>query len=167
MDLHEALKLLHASKEYKTFSKASKGFLAHAFVMVEKGAEEWQIGYFCADEDRMYSFIIGKKIEALPPAEVLKADVTIHELHPADVKITPAEALDIAEQTRKKHYSADLPIKVFYLIQHLPEGAVYNITYVTQRFTTMNIKILAKDGTVHKHSNEPLIAFDKGGPSTK
>lgn len=162
MDLHQALKAVKASDVFKEFSKKGKHFLAHAFVMIDGDDQEWQIGYYCPDDDKMVSFVIDDPIEALPPAEVLKSAVKIHELDPKDVKISPEEAVEIAEETRKKNYPADLPIKTFYLIQHLPEGAVYNLTYLTRSFKTINIKIIAKDGKVHKHSNEPLMQFDSG-----
>jgi hypothetical protein len=169
MDFHSAIEQLHKSKTHKEFVKknAKNCFLAHAFVMLDNGKEEWQIGYFCPKEDLMSSFIIDKEITELPPAEVLKSHIAIKALDPKEVKIDSQEAMDIADKTRKQHYPSDVPIKTFYIIQHLSEGAVYNITFVTQRFSTINIKILAKDGTVFKHSNETLMQFDKGESSDK
>ncbi len=161
MDFHEAVKQVRAMPQFKHLPKTCH--LAHAFVMKENEGEEWQIGYFCPDTDRMISFIVDEEVHQLPPAEVLKSDIAIKTLDPANVKISAEEALAIAEKVRLDHYKASMPMKTFFLIQHLPEGTVYNLTYVTRQFTTLNIKIDAKDGTVVKHSNEPLISFDKGG----
>lgn len=159
MDLHHALKKLHESDEYK--ARPKQCFLAHAFVMHVGDAQEWQIGYFCEDEDRMLSFAIGDTIDMLPPAEVLKSDVGIKELDPKLVKISPADALAAAEKTRKQHYPASLPMRTFYIIQHLENATVYNITFITRDFATVNIRIDATSGKVVKHSSAQLVAFDK------
>jgi len=159
MDLHHALKTLHASDEYK--GRPQQCFLAHAFVMHLGDAQEWQLGYFCEEEDRMLSFAIGETIDMLPPAEVLKSDVGIKELDPKLVKVSPADALATAEKTRKQHYPASLPMRTFYIIQHLENATVYNITFITRDFATVNIRVDATSGTVIKHSSAQLIAFDK------
>ena len=162
MDISSALKLVEKHKGHKVVAK--KAFLAHAFVLVDAGVEEWQIGFFDQKADRMISFIVGAdgaEVQELPPAEVLKGKDKIQALNPEDVKLAPADALAKAAEVNKEHYKGVPSIKTFYIIQDLGEGPIYNITFVTQSFTTMNIRISAKDGTVLKHSNEPLLSFDK------
>lgn len=160
MDLHEALLKLRRSKEKDMIPEDA--FLAHAFVMRdEAGGEEWQIGYYSPSSMLMTSFMIGETITMLPPAEVLKADVEIHELNPASVTITPVNAFHTAEKVVKEHYKGALAARVFYIIQHL-EMPVYNITFITRQFSTINVRVDAATGDVVHHSSENLVFIEKG-----
>ncbi len=125
MDIHEALLKLRHSKEKDMIP--DDAFLAHAFVMRdEQGGEEWQIGYYSPSSMLMTSFMIGETITMLPPAEVLKTDVEIHELNPASVTITPVNAFHTAEKVVKEHYSGALAARVFYIIQHLEKPVLHH-----------------------------------------
>jgi hypothetical protein len=160
VDIHEALRKLKHSKEKGLIP--DDAFLAHAFVMRdEQGKEEWQLGYYSPSSALMTSFIIGETITALPAAEVLKADVGINELDPDDVKITPADALAAAEKVCKEHYKGMVAARVFYIIQHLQE-VVYNITFITRQFSTINVRVDAGSGAVLHHSSENLVFMEKG-----
>jgi hypothetical protein len=160
MDLHEALLKLRHSKEKDMIPEDA--FLAHAFVMRDDaGGEEWQIGYYSPSSMLMTSFMIGESITMLPPAEVLKADVEIHELNPASVTIMPVNAFHAAENVVKKHYGGALTARVFYIIQHL-EQVVYNITFITRQFSTINVRVDAGTGEVVHHSSQNLVFMEKG-----
>ena len=40
-------------------------------------------------------------------------------------------------------------------------GAIYNITFFTQSFKTINVKVSAITGKVIDHSSQDLMGFDK------
>lgn len=162
MDIKKAIACVSKHKNLKNVCK--KAFLAHAFVMVEGPIEEWQIGYFCEKDDRMISFIVADEPQELPPAEVLKSHDLLKELDADNVTIAPEQALEAARNVNTAHYKGLPVIKTFYIIQDLGEGPIYNVTFITQAFTTMNVRISATDGKVLSHTNEPLIAFDKPLP---
>ncbi len=157
MDLHQALKAIESCEEFK--DKPEDSYLAHAFVMTDAGKEEWQLGWFSPSEDRMISFIVGDKIQRLPPAEVLKDGGKILELKREEVKISPEKALEAAAELRKEHYAVQVPIRTFYLLQCIEDGTVYNITFVTKQLNTINIRVDAGTGEVARHSCAPLVSM--------
>jgi len=148
MDIREAVSTVESSEVFR-----KKGFLAHAFVMLEAGHEDWQLGYFDEKTDRMLGYALGEHVAALPPAEVLKKGPSILPLDASKVAIAPEEALAIARKRCKRH-----ALKTFFIIQHLAEGQVYNVTFVTHDLRTVNLHISCVDGKVFHESDEPLIA---------
>jgi hypothetical protein len=55
-------------------------------------------------------------------------------------------------------------MKMFFIIQSLPEhGHVYNITFVTQDFKTVNIRLSSEDGKVLMHKVQSILDIKKGG----
>jgi hypothetical protein len=160
MDIHKALALLRKSKEKDLIPEDA--FLAHAFVMIdEAGNEDWQLGYYSPSSGMMTSFQIGETINALPAAEVLKADVEIAELDPDAVTISPTLAQEAAERARKQQYSDQLPVRTFFIIQHL-HVPVYNITLITRQFNTINIRVHATTGEIVSHSCQNLVSVEPG-----
>lgn len=163
MELQDILKMLEHSAPFKDWRKThAKAFLTHAFVMLdEPNQNAWQVGYFDEKANTMSTFVVAdKKIDVIPDQEVLKAQQHILELKPADVTLPVAEALAAAQNVRTEHYRQELPAKTFFIIQHLPEhGTVFNITFFTIAFKTINIKLSASDGKVVQHSVQALAAF--------
>ncbi len=160
MEFKEALKKLESSKEYKEFSKKNKAcYLSYAFIMIDESVkEEWQIGYYNPKDDKVSTFAINEKITQNPEAEIFKDDKKVLKLELADVKITLEKALDIAEKTQKEKYSPHTPFKKIIILQKLEIGQVWNITYVTNTFKTLNMKIDSSSGKVLK---DELIDFFK------
>jgi hypothetical protein len=164
MEFNEALSLLMKSIEFKDWKKQNNlSYLSHAFIMVDPEVkEEWQIGFFNHKSENVVTFNIGKEITMNPESEPLSEDKMIEKLDPAKVKITLQQALDIAEKTQKEKYSAHSPFKKIVLLQKLIDvGQVWNITYVTNTFKTLNIKIDSQDGKVLKDDLLDLFRVDK------
>ena len=163
MELKDVLVTLEKSKEYLAWRKDhASSFLAHAFVMLdEENKNTWQIGYFDDAKSLMTTFVVNQgKIELIPDQEVLKAQQHIMPLKPEDVKVSIADALATAQKTKTEQYPQELPAKTFFIIQHLPEhGSVFNITYFTASFKTINIKLSTENGTVVHSTIQALAAF--------
>jgi hypothetical protein len=163
MELKDVLSALSGSDAFKEWrAKHANAFLAHAFVMLDEANKgSWQIGYFDEAANTMTTFVVqGASIEVIPDQEVLKADQRIAELKPADVKLPVAEALAEAQKVRMQNYPKEIPAKQFFIIQSLAEhGAVFNMTFFTMGFKTINIKLSASDGKVLHHSMQELAAF--------
>jgi hypothetical protein len=163
MELNEVLARLEKSGEFKEWRAAhSVAYLAHAFVMLdEQNKDTWQVGYFDEQKNSMTTFVLqGSQVQVIPDQEVVKADQRILPLKPEDVKVPIAEALAIAQKTKLENYPQEMPAKTFFIIQHLSEhGSVFNITFFTISFKTINIKVSTIDGKVVNHSMQALAAF--------
>lgn len=163
MELKDVLALLEKNDAFKGWRVTHPdAFLAHAFVMLDEPNQHiWQIGYFDESKNTMSTFVMqGTSIDIIPDQDVLKAEQRITPLDPAEVMLPVAEALGIAQKTRLQHYAREQPAKTFFIIQHLPEhGAVFNITFFTASFKTINIKLSTKNGAVLHHSMQALASF--------
>jgi len=164
MALTDILKRVDESAEYKQWRKEhADAFLAHAFVMVdEENKDVWQIGYFDEKEDKLTTFVVEpNKISVIHGQEVLKEADKIKPLEVPDIKISVEEALAKAEEARKEHYPREMILKKFFIIQHTTNGSIFNVTYFTQSFGNINIKISTIDGKILKHSFSKLADFMK------
>jgi hypothetical protein len=78
------------------------------------------------------------------------------------VKIPFKDILKITEEFRKKGYSKELVNKTMVILQNLgSHGIIWNITYVTHAFNTLNIKVNAESGKIMKHSLDSIMSFVK------
>jgi len=163
MELKEVLSGVEKSGEFAGWKKGHpKAYLAHAFLMMdEANRDTWQVGYYDADKSLMSTFVVSSgKIEIIPDQEVFKAHQKILELKPEDVKLSVAEAMEKAEKERAEKFRNEMPAKTFFIIQDLEEhGPVFNITYFTHSFKTINIKLSTKDGRVFHATCQALAAF--------
>lgn len=161
MELHDILAKLEQSNEYKDWQKEhAKAYLAHAFVMLDE-QNTWQIGYFDEQTNTMTTFVANDaEIKIIPDQEVLKVQQHINKLSAEDVVLTVKDALEAAQKVKSEHYQKEIPAKTFFIIQNLEEhGAVFNITYFTVSFKTINIKLSTKNGEVLHHSIQTLATF--------
>jgi len=143
MEFPDVVQRVEKSAAFKIYRKAHPpAFLAHIFVMLDKANEgQYQVGYYDPKKERMTTFLVAEKISALPESEIFKEpESEVLELNVKEVRLSGQDALDLAQECKEEY--ADLPVlKTFYIVQNLPLGQVFNITYVTQDFHTINIKL--------------------------
>ncbi|MBN2367806.1 hypothetical protein JXC34_02215 [Candidatus Woesearchaeota archaeon] len=146
----EALETLSKNKEYCKWKKENKNsYLTHGFIMAsEDVTREWQIGFYNPEHKKIAAFTVGKKIYMNPESDVFTDKKTVSELDVDKIKINADEALETADKLQKEKYSAHTPLKKIIIIQNLDVGQVWNITYVTGSFKTLNIKINSSTGKV-------------------
>lgn len=162
MEIKEVLLELELNSEFKQWRKShSDDFLAHAFVMLdEANIDSWQIGFFNSKQNQMTTFIIEKdSLKMIPDQEILKSDIGIFALSADEVKVSIHAALNLATQILRREYSGKKCIKTFFIIQQLRDVPVYNITFFTQDFKTINIKINAANETILHHSMSAVADF--------
>ncbi|NTV23229.1 MAG: hypothetical protein HGA85_02535 [Nanoarchaeota archaeon] len=142
-DFGEALARLLESEEYKTWKKENKHtYLVHGFVMIDPQVkEEWQLGFYSSKEDKVITFTLGDKITVNPAAEVLKEEGALIPLEADKVKFPLTEALAKCEALQKEKYKSHTPFKKIVLLQKLDLGQVWNITFVTNTFKVLNMKL--------------------------
>ncbi|MBD3248832.1 hypothetical protein GF336_02190 [Candidatus Woesearchaeota archaeon] len=158
MEFKEALELLKKSDVFKEWKDKNKEcYLSFGFHMVED--KSWKIGYYDPSDDKVTSFDVSKeKVTIEPEEEVFKKEKTkVENLDPEKVKIDFVAAVKIAKDLQEAKYEQDKPTKIFGIIQHLDIGQVWNITFVTQRFNTLNVKVDAAEGDVKEENLASLM----------
>jgi hypothetical protein len=162
MDLHKTLAQLTNSAVFKEWhAKNKEYFLAHAFVMLDEANKNtWQIGFYNEKKEKMVTFIVSSTgIQNTEEQEVLKESAVIEPLKPEEVTLTVEDALKTAKQSLQENYSAEKPLKEFFIIQNAEGHTMFNITFFTQSLKTINIKIDTKTGKIIKHSMQSLAEF--------
>lgn len=151
MDLHEALAKLTRHPIFVDWKKTHEDYyLAHGFKMI--GDKEWQIGWYNPETQKVKTFIVGDNIEQTEEQGMLK-EGTIKKLEPEKVKITEEEALKAMEDVK-------MPVlKKFYIIQNLDGKTIYNITYFTQAYDTINVHVEAGTGEELERTKQKLMDF--------
>lgn len=162
MEFKEAIEKVEKSSDFIKWKTANDNFLTHAFVMLDEANKDiWQFGYFDKKTKKITTFILEKENTSIIPAQdILETGNEIIPLNTADVKISAEQAVKTANDFRKSNYAGEIVAKAFFIIQKSPE-AVYNITFFTQSFKTINIKVSAFDGKIIEYSSQSLMGFDK------
>lgn len=161
--INEALEKLEKNQLYSDYIRKNRhAFLAHVFVLLDEANKDIvQIGYYNEDTDKIVTFVVGKgKVSMTPEAEVFKEQKEqIRKLDIKKVGVSLDEALSIADELQKKKYKEEIPVKKIVILQHLPLGQVWNITYVTATFKTLNIKVNSSTGKVVEDKIVSLVSF--------
>ena len=142
-------------------SKKIDGYLCSVFVManVERLEQSnWQFDFYDKKKDTITSYVCGEEIKEInTDSDVFKEDhVVLKELDLAEVKFSFEEALRKAKKILKtKHESAN---KVIVVLQY-SKIQMWNITFLTNTFNMLNIKISAKNGKVVEEKLASLLSF--------
>lgn len=165
MRFKEILAKVQSSSEFKKwYAEHDSAFFAHIFFTDEKtDVMTYDVGYYVPTEDKIASFEVGEGVCLKDYSEVFKKPgAGINPLVIEKIKISADEALDKAKEEQEKKHPACKPFKRIVILQHLDAGAVWNITYITQTFQTLNIKISAETGKVVEDKIHNIFEFDKG-----
>lgn len=161
MKIKEIIKKLEESKEFKDWKKKNKeDYLVHLFNMFDNNSDGiWQIGYTNKDS-KVTSFVMGDEIEIMPDEKVFQEKKSkIKKLDISKIKISIDEALEKAEEFQKEKYDGNTPLKTMVVVQNIAENILYNITYITRAFNTLNMKIDAISGKLISHEITPMLQF--------
>jgi len=163
-DFKEALKILEKSKEFNAWKRKNpETYLSYGFFVVEDADSDWKIGYYHKKDDRMTSFNVGEKITIEPEEEIFqKEKKKVEKLDMEKVKLGLAEAVAIANQVQQEEYATEMPRKIIAILQTLDKKQVWNVTFLTQSFNTLNFKIKSENGRVVEKKLQPLFQFDEG-----
>jgi hypothetical protein len=163
--LHNALKQLESAKVFKDWKKENKeSYFSYAFSMVrgKNELEDWQLGFYDKKKDKVTTFVVKKDdVDVRLEEDVFKKQETeVKEINMEQAKLGIDAALKKANEFQKEKYSKELPAKIILILQNLPGlGNLWNITYVTQTFNTLNMKISSSTGKILEHKLMPLMDF--------
>ncbi|MFT7616190.1 MAG: hypothetical protein ACI8Y7_001019 [Candidatus Woesearchaeota archaeon] len=124
-------------------------FLAHCFLMNHKAVSpNWQFGY--AQGENITVFDVGEGVEKQEQEEAFKRpDSQIMPIDLKDVTVEYEQAFEIAQKTCGEKAPSEPVNTTICILQNIkPFGVVWNMTYVTMAFKTVNIKVDAKSGEV-------------------
>ncbi len=165
MELKSAFKKLEESNDFKNWSsKNPDDFLSYAFKIIENNKQEpWQLGFYHKTTDKITSFIINDSIKIQEEEEIFKKpDMKIMPLEIKKATIPFENILKKAKEFQKNKYPKELASKTIAILQNLEEyGTIWNITYVTHSFKTLNMKINPETGEILHHDLESLMDFVK------
>jgi len=162
MEMKDSLKKLTKSSEFLKWNKKNReSKLAYAFRMDENS--EWQFGYYNLKTDKMSTFSVDGRISLKDEQDVFKKPGDkVNCINLDDVKISLKDALEKADKAKKKHYPNENVSKSIAILQNIKQGQLWNITFVTNSFKTINIKIDAFNGRVIRHDVVSLFGFRPG-----
>ena len=162
MEIIDLINRLEKSKEFKDWKEKNKeSFLAHVFKLLDDAnKDDWQIGYYNKD-DTITTFIITPNEIKIAETENIfkKPEAKIKELDRKKIKIDITSALQTAEKIQTTEYKQETPFKIITILQKLDLGQIYNVTYVTQTFKVLNLKIDSGTGKVLKKSLKSIMEF--------
>ena len=155
-DAHEKLLISSAFTEWE--KKNKKSYLVHFFAELDQRLMplNWEVGYYDADRDLITTFAVNDTIRIEPEAQVFKEKNTIDQLDIVLTGLSSEDALHKAREFQMDKYKQHPPMRGMIVLQHIAEGPVWNITFVTQTFCALNIKIDSRNGAVASHQ---LISF--------
>ena len=160
MDLHTAFKKLKQSKQFKDVNKDI--YFSYALIMIEDSKEApWHLGFYHKSTDKMITFTVEDEIKMEQEEEIFKKPGM--EVKPLDIKkakIPYDEILKISQEFQKEKYPNELSRKTIAIFQNLEQYRnIWNITYVTISFKTLNMKINAENGEIIDHNLQSLMDF--------
>ena len=152
--------MLFRSKEYKDFMDSNpEAYLVHVFFMTNSSP---QIVFYSKKSKKVSTFEINTLNTSIVFHEEQPFQETEHdikELELSKITIDFNKALEIANNIKDEFYKKEMVNRQVVILQHLNIGQIFNITFITQTFKTLNIKINAETEEVISHELANLIGL--------
>ena len=166
MDLKPALEKLEESQDFKKWKQKNKDtYVSYAFkIPQEMDSNEWLVGFYDKKKDKITTFAMKNDgINMMPEEEIFKKeDAKVKKIELDKVKLTLDNAIAKADEFQQKNFPKDRSIKTIAILQNIDElGNIWNITYVTEAFNTLNMKIDASNGKIVKSKLSSVFSFRK------
>lgn len=166
MELKSALNKLEEDACFKKWHSKNRGtYFSYAFkILQEMNATDWQLGFYDRKKDKITTFTLsGDNIAINPEEEVFKKEeMKINEIDIDKINLEFDSVIAKADEFQKNNYPNDTRIKTIAILQNMPKlGNVWNITYITQAFNTLNMKLDASNGKVVEHNMSSIFSFRK------
>jgi len=159
MDFSCAMEKLKASPEFSRWrAKSPKDCLASAFTIIEGKEPQWQACFYDSKKDRVTTFTItGNLVSVQPESEVFKEPgKKMERIDEENVRIDLPQLISITSGLQREKYPSEKPMKIIAVLTGCGNGALWSVTYLTQSFKTLVIKVDAKSGEV---VSDAIISF--------
>ena len=126
--------------------------------------DEWQLGFYDNKKDKITTFVMnGNNIKIRPEEDVFKKeDMNVNEVQVNKIKLTFDNAILKADEFQQKNFPKDKSIKTIAILQNIDKlGNIWNITYVTEAFNILNMRIDASTGRILEHNLASILSFRK------
>ena len=166
MELKSILNRLKKSKDFRMWEKNNvNAFFSYAFkILKEENFAGWRIGFYNKDNSKITTFSVNKdEIQINQEDDVFKKpDMSVNKINMEKLKLPFEKILHKAEAFKGKNYPKELEEKIIVILQNLDNlGDIWNITYITKAFNTLNIKVNAENGKILQHKLSSIFAFRK------
>jgi hypothetical protein len=146
MDLRENLRALEESALFQNWKhEHPTAYLVHFFAMT---GDDLHIGYYEPEHDTITSFRVGSTISSEEPADVFKEAAVLPKLLFSSVAICFDDAREKALSLQKEKYPQHISPKEIILLQTIAAVPTYTITFVTQAFALLTMRISGIDGAI-------------------
>ena len=164
MDLKQTIKKLEKNNAFSSWKDRNKHtYFSYAFkIPQEMKNDEWQIGFYNRDKDKITTFTItGDDVGIRHEEEMFKKEETkVKEIKIDNVKLSFDDVLSKATEFQQENYPKDKALKTIVILQNSDEfGDVWNVTFITEPFNTLNMKIDASDGKIKHHKISSIFSF--------
>lgn len=146
-------------------SSHKDSFFSYAFNAVEdQRMGKWQFGFYDRASQKVASFVVdGDNIEVMGEDEVFKEpDKEVLEVTVESVKMPILEVFDRTIEFAARKYPDEVVGKIILVLQNLPKyGDIWNITLITAKMNTINLKVDPATGMVKFHKLASIFGLDK------
>ncbi len=153
------------SKVFSEFSeKHPSAYFVHAFYLQDDlNKDSIHLGFYDSEEDRLFTFVYDKEeLSIRAEKEIFREESKkLVQVDMSKVALDIDDASRLVDEFQKKQYPNIKPFKKIFILQSLPIGQVWNVTFVLQDFKTLNIKMDSSTGEVLEHNLLSIISMDK------
>ncbi|MCX6709464.1 MAG: hypothetical protein NTV63_00710 [Candidatus Woesearchaeota archaeon] len=160
IEFRESFESLKSNPEFRKFIKENPSlYLASVFTLIEDKPMEWEFCFYDRKKDRLEPFIISSSgVNRAEESEAFKEPgKKLKKIDEKALKLGLKEILSIAAGFQAEKYPAEKPVKII-VVLHQEENLIWNITYLTQTFKTLTVKILAESGEIAGSTIQPLFS---------
>lgn len=145
-------------------------YLAHFFAHLSSSfelEELWSVGFYDDKRNLVVSYKLDNDNLIVSEGKPFKkAEDKINELKLDKLKIDLSKLKDISLGLQRSKYPGQDPIKIIVLLQNISFNGdkrnVWNLTFITQSFATLNMKIDADNGDILSHELTSLMQWRAG-----
>jgi hypothetical protein len=163
MDAKEVILSLMERDEFKEWTKHKKDFYpVHFFAFFDRNfMKDCHVGFFDNEKGVMDTFALANdRIEINTESDLLKpAHAKIKQLELDRIRIGTEEAFDKLNKLMREKYKKEGIDKIFFILQNIDVGQVWNITTVTKSFNTLNVKIDSESGKIVEDKLMSIFEF--------
>ncbi len=156
MDAVAVIRKTESSPEFVGWKKANPdAYLTSAFSMFSDEKEmAWLISYYSGKKETITTF----SGESSKEEEAFKKEKGIPELRLEEVKVGEEAALKAAKEVLAGDYG-EKSQSVVMVLQNIDEKALWNITFMTEAFKVVNVRVSASSGKVLSHNASAISDF--------
>lgn len=159
--LKEEVTIVRKSEPFKEFkNKSPNAYLCAGFLVIETLSKTpWQIDFYCPDRNVMTTFTMNDDVSMKETDNISKTSDTIPELNLDKVDYDFEDVLKTMDELLKEKYAGHKADKIITILQNMQGSEVWNVTYLTNQFHVLNVKVNAEDGNLISEKMSPIMSF--------